>query len=184
LGFRTAEAKTLPTETEAHQDAAVNRGDVVISRSNTAERVGLVAYVEANPGRRLLSDLTWKLVPAPGVDPRYLAYALSWSGARRAIARAASGTSGSMKKLNRSKLRAVEIPLPEPAEQRAVAELIDAARVLTGQSAAATARLRSLRGAALTALLSGRHEIPQSYDRFVEHAERADGEKSLAAVVA
>jgi len=172
LGFRPTETKTLPSETEPDVRAQIRSGDVLITRSNTAERVGLVSYVADEPERLLASDLIWRLVPTAEVDPRYLACALSTANARATLSGVASGTSGSMKKLNRSKLRAISIPLPsDRIEQGLIADRLEAVRLAIDSYQRDVAALRVLRARLAKASISGDHEIPDTYDQFLNRAQ-------------
>lgn len=168
LGFRASEAKTLPASVEPFESARIRRGDVVITRSNTPERVGLVAHVDEDPGALLLSDLTWKLDVDERVEPRYLAYALSARAARSAITAVASGTSASMKKLNHAKVRALVIPLPTSRKLQAdIADEFDEARWNISCLQVELDQLDQLRSSLLEAVFSGVCKMPPEYDELL-----------------
>lgn len=74
---------------------------------------------------------------------------------------------GAVPSINQSHIRSVQIELPPLADQQRIVETmatLDTA-VITAQSA--LDRLRDLRSSMLTVLLSGEHEIPESYDQFL-----------------
>ena len=64
--------------------------------------------------------------PNPGVEPRYLAYALRFFTPQ--IAALAGSTT--FKEVNRSTIRKFQIPLPPPSEQRRIVEILDQADVI------------------------------------------------------
>jgi type I restriction enzyme S subunit len=165
LAFQEAEAKALPADVTPDATwPVVQRGDVLMTRSNTPERVGLATYVESCSGQLLLSDLIWKLIPGPALEPRYLSYVLSISETRRAITSAASGTSASMKKLNHAKVRALRVPTASRARQAEVADLLDAMRDVVNLQQGELVALRAAKRAALNAVYYGHHEVPKEYD--------------------
>jgi hypothetical protein len=147
----------------------VRDGDLLISRSNTPDRVGFVCLARDVPDDTYLPDLAWRLVPDESkVLPSYLEQALSSQQFRTQVTAAASGTSASMQKINRTNFSALTVPVPDLEAQRAYVEPLAA----MGESLAALARseaeLLPLRSHMLTVLLSGEHEIPASYDELLE----------------
>jgi type I restriction enzyme S subunit len=164
-GFRPSEAKTLPPEVRILDKARVRQGQVIITRANTSERVGLACHVDRDPGHRLLSDLMWRLELRDGVEPRYLAYALSTPGARRLLASAASGTNPSMKKLNREKLRAIAVGFPvTPKEQEGIADYLDVLKISLQDYIAYAEVIRAFRARLARALARGERRIPEHHD--------------------
>jgi hypothetical protein len=106
-------------------------------------------------------------------DCAYLYWMMRRPGFQSEITRAASGSTG-LGNIAATKLREMTIVWPEEANDRT-------ARVLTYEeleSSRAAARtyaeaLRTLRSNLLTVLLSGEHEIPSSYDQFLNLDEEA-----------
>lgn len=166
--FLPAECKAIAPNVKMPQKAAVRAGDVLITRSNTSDRVGDVALVDEDNPRLFLSDLTLRLHPRREIlSPAYLAEALLTSAARAQIEGSARGTSGSMKKISRSLIRTFDIPVPPIEEQEKVVALIAAARNLEVASDVQAGALSRLRSSVLTGVLSGEHVIPDSYDELV-----------------
>lgn len=156
-------AAALPEKTRLHD------GDLLITRSNTPERVGYVALARDVSENTFLPDLVWRLVVDESVVSReYLAQVLSSPTMRAAITASATGTSQSMQKINKTNFGALRIPVPDLETQGTYVEPIvaigDALRLADSE----LADLRRLRTNLLTALLSGEHEIPESYDELME----------------
>lgn len=161
--FNDRQAKALPPDVPPFPDGEVKPGDVIITRSNTRQRVGAVCRVRTTRPRLLLCDLTWRLKgDAERIDPDYLVAALTAAGAREQIEHLASGTSDSMKKISKRVLREIEIPLPDIETQREIGE-----RVLTLVNEAELAaqerdRLAAVRAALVESLLSGERRVAES----------------------
>ena len=76
------------------------------------------------------------------VDNRYLMHAINAPHGRRGIARHVTGTT--RRRISRKNLGKVEIPLPSPAEQKRIAEILDAADALRAKRREALAQLDTL----------------------------------------
>jgi type I restriction enzyme S subunit len=115
--FLDEENKALPSHLEARPEYAVQPGDFLLSRANTAELVAR-SVVAWNPKPRLmLSDKIIRLHTASGVDKAYLNLFNNSSFARTHYVANASGTSASMKNVSREVVLALPVPVPPAAEQ-------------------------------------------------------------------
>jgi type I restriction enzyme S subunit len=121
------------------------------------------------PGfRALCSADAYPLRPSTGVDPRFLLeLLLSDQFAARAV-----GKSGrtKMPKVNRSELMTIAVPFPNHANQVQVGNLASGLRRVADAAACHRQALRDIKAAFLEELLGGAHEIPASYDRFLDGA--------------
>jgi type I restriction enzyme, S subunit len=167
--FRPEEAKALPKDIEMPEAALVNVGDVLITRSNTPGTVGYVCLVDRVGPMTYLSDLILRLHPMPDLLSGYLAEALLTDDARAQIVGSARGTSGSMRKISRMTIREVEIPVPVSLDaQHATVALLTSVAHVRDRAHAAAVSTGALRSTLRATLLSGDHEIPASYDRFLD----------------
>jgi type I restriction enzyme S subunit len=166
--FDPNEAKALPSSAKPKLAAQVKPGDLLMSRSNTFDRVGAACVVDVEADNLLLCDLIFRLGLAEGADPTFIAHALSTGRVREQIEANAVGTSGSMKKVNQSIIRELQVPLLSPEEQVAatglLADYADAVRA----SQQALSSARTLRNAIVAELVLGSHVIPSTYDSIVE----------------
>ncbi|WP_153392720.1 restriction endonuclease subunit S [Ornithinicoccus halotolerans] len=80
----------------------------------------------------------------------------------------AKGTTGSRSRSKASDVLSYQCPLPPLAEQRHIVEVMDTVDDARDRCQRHTLQLRELRSALLAALLSGEHEIPESYDELLE----------------
>lgn len=168
--FDADEAKRLDDPSGYMQTHLVNEGDLLITRSNTPERVGYVAVALDVPPNTYLPDLIWRIHPDESrCLASYLAHMLSSAEMRSRITASASGTSSSMQKINKKGFRAIKVPIPDTiAAQEAYIKKCDSCIDTIGALKAELARIRTFGTALLTSLLNQQTEIPASYDTFLE----------------
>jgi hypothetical protein len=121
VGFDPTGLKQARMDSDDALQATVESGEVLVARSNTAELVGRVAVYGGRPSDVVASDLVIRVRPSSDVDPTYLGTYLSMLFATGYWKDRAGGASGSMKKIRRTQLRAVELQLPTLSTQREVA---------------------------------------------------------------
>lgn len=123
--FKSSESKALPTGYVPPPDHFVRPGDLLISRANTAELVGAVAYVEDTPSDLVLPDKVWRFVwRNPDSVPLYYRSLFRTASVRRRISQLASGTGGSMKNISKAKLMELELPMVTVHAQREFARRV------------------------------------------------------------
>lgn len=130
--------------TESMLSALLRRGDLLISRSNTLERVGFVGiYNGESEGAVSYPDTMMRLsVRADLVLPQYLELYMQSPVARRQIASIAAGTSASMKKINKANLQTLAVLLPVLKVQQ---ELVNVRKQICCGRLAVLARLKQNR---------------------------------------
>jgi type I restriction enzyme S subunit len=107
------------------------------------------------------------LVPDPNrVEPRFLFH---WLRSRKDSMRDRRSGS-SQPNLNKETVIQEPVPVVELDRQRVVASVLDALSETSGNSSKVVAAAERARTALVADLLSGEHEIPESYDRFLEGA--------------
>lgn len=125
--FRPAESKALPSGYRPPADHLVRSGDLLISRANTSELVGAVAYVEDSPPNLVLPDKIWRFVWRDEESvPLYYRALFRTGSVRRRISQLSSGTGGSMKNISKAKLAELELPRVSSHQQREFARRIEA----------------------------------------------------------
>lgn len=107
------------------------------------------------------------LVADPSEIDEGLLYHLLASESARLAAKA---TGAAQANISKRVVLAHEIGVPPLPLQRKLGAMADAALDAADAARGESERLRDLRVNLLTALLSGEHEIPASYDRFIEEA--------------
>ena len=134
--------------------AQLTQGDLLVSRSNTQELVGLAGIFDENRNDISFPDTMMRLsIDEARVCKEYLeAFLLSRSG-RLHMMRAAAGTSGSMKKINRQTLGTCVVPTPSLEDQLRLMDRISPLKEVTVAAEAAAMRVRVLRSAIIEAAM-------------------------------
>ncbi|MFD6431925.1 hypothetical protein [Streptomyces venezuelae] len=143
---------------QAHVDPAyeVSLGDLLMTRANTEELVGLACVVDVPTRRLMLSDKTLRITPNKKADARFMALALSMPGVRQQIRVAATGTSASMKNIGQRGVRALVVPNVPVEGQRRIAAVISSARCRELALEKQIAKLRTVQRGVVEDLLTGR----------------------------
>lgn len=158
-GFRPLQLKNAPSRDAGLKRAVLNDGDLLISRANTRELVGLVGRFQELGIPCTYPDLMMRLRPNHRVLPEYLEIALRAPSTRRHIRAAASGTSGSMVKINSSVLCNLLTAIPEIAEQRRIIRVLNSAAVRIGAEERRLVKLRLVKEGLANDLLTGRVRV-------------------------
>jgi type I restriction enzyme, S subunit len=155
--------ESISTEALAQSSAwLVPEGAVLVAMYGAT--AGAVGYLEMPMAT---NQAVLALIGEPSkTDQRFLYH---WLRSRRSIMK--SRATGATQP-NLSKKRVLEELIPSlPVErQREMAELLDRTLKVETESVRWIARTKTVRGQILSSLLSGDHEIPDSYDRFLEAA--------------
>ncbi|MFF3255161.1 hypothetical protein ACFYWP_30025 [Actinacidiphila glaucinigra] len=119
--FASRENKVLRDAALIHPRYEVKHGDLLMTRANTEELVGLACVVENPPPRLLLSDKTLRLhVDTSVADPRFVQLALAQRTVRQRVRALATGTSAGMKNIGQEQIRQLEVPNVPLADQRRI----------------------------------------------------------------
>lgn len=127
-GYQFGQLKQV-VPTDKMLNATLTKGDFLISRSNTAELVGLVGIYNENRGDVSFPDTMMRLkVSSDVIRTDYLETVLLSSYGRKLMKRICAGTSHSMKKINRKTLGEINIPLVSTTKQN---ELMQSVHLFT-----------------------------------------------------
>lgn len=118
--FKGEHSKFIDIDVAEDSELWLRDGDILVQRGNTIEYVGVAAVYHGPPRRFVYPDLMMKLRVSPNMDVDFLALAMSQDDARNFLRARASGTSGSMPKINQATLRALPLPIPPLPEQRRI----------------------------------------------------------------
>ena len=103
----------------------IKRGDFLVSRSNTLDKVGRAALYESSLKNISWPDLMMKFrVDEKKIDPRFLELILQSYHARKHFMRYASGTSGSMVKITKSVVESLEVPSFSLSVQKNIVDFV------------------------------------------------------------
>lgn len=120
-------------------------GCLLMSRANTPELVGAVAYVEGNYPNLFLSDKLWQIRVSDddNASAKWVAAILSSDVYRKKLMELATGSSRSMRNISQDAFLDLEIPLPQKNEQRQVVAVLDTADNLGSNAASLLAALQA-----------------------------------------
>lgn len=152
--------KRLNETIHPSSDLFLRAGDVLIQRSNTLDLVGTTVVFDGPSGVYVYPDLLIRLRCRDEATAHWFwRYANSQRG-RQYFVSVAAGSTGSMPKLSAQRLRAMPIPLPPPAERRAVTAALSDVDGLIGALEKLIAKKRAIKQAAMQQLLTGKTRLP------------------------
>lgn len=158
----TALVRITPELSARYHRTILRGGEVVIAL------VGTTGHAAVADGRLAGANVSRAVGVIPCdlevVRPQYLVAFFESPVGRQMTDRVLTGAV--QKVLNLGALRDIEIPLPTLAEQDEVYAMYDALSDVTERSRVHASRFQGLRSSLLSELLTGRHEIPQSYDEL------------------
>jgi type I restriction enzyme S subunit len=154
-GFRPHENKVVQDLRLVNDAYEVRDGDLLMTRANTPELVGLTCLVHAPPPRRLLCDKTLRLRVSRVASAAFVFYATQLPSTRVQIELSATGSSGSMKNIGQSAIAALLIPRPPLTEQARIASVLQAHDETLSNEIRALGKLEGLRYGLSATLLSG-----------------------------
>jgi len=162
--FCAREQKALPSDVSPLPEYEIGPGDIIMSRGNTLELVGMAAFVREVRPQLLLSDLLYRFRARPeSALGEFITLSLRSPHVRFQIERAATGTSASMKKIGQSVIREFLIALPPLEEQRGIVSRVRSATLvldrLLAETGLAIDLLRERRAALITAAVTGQIEV-------------------------
>lgn len=107
-------------------------GSLIVSRANTPELVGSIAYIEEDHPNLFLSDKLWQIrLPESGpLSPKWINVVLSSPSYRKQLIGLATGSSKSMQNISQVSFFGIEIPAPTLNEQLRIVRVQDAANQL------------------------------------------------------
>ncbi|MEX0331442.1 MAG: hypothetical protein AB3N64_08480 [Puniceicoccaceae bacterium] len=115
--------KKLPVSLEAKVDKslAITTDDILVSRANTRELLGLAARALENAPNILLCDKLFRFRANPDLAiPQFIVLAIRSKGSRVQIESSANGASSSMQNIGQGVIWNLWIPLPPLDEQRTI----------------------------------------------------------------
>ncbi|MEU8778963.1 hypothetical protein [Streptomyces sp. NPDC048606] len=155
-GFRPRQLKHIPKSDQA-QRFVISDGDLLMSRANTRELVGLVGLYKDVGQPCIYPDLMMRLTPDPEIClPEYLELALRTPTLRRAVQAGARGTSESMVKISSELVESLDVPVPSLEAQRRAVRAVAALDLRIARQEERIEKLRVVQQGVTEDLLSGR----------------------------
>jgi len=159
--FRADEHKALAVKDGFDRKNEVQVGDLLMSRaSGSIELVGSVALVRKTRSKLLLSDKTFRLVPAQDVDREFLALQLNASHVRAQIEQTSNGAEGLPNNITKPAINALWVALPPVAEQvslvPSLSHLLSKIDAMSERLVRSVALLQERRSALISAAVTGK----------------------------
>ena len=161
-GFQPRQLKNVPSGDARNVGAVLRDGDLLMSRANTRELVGLVGIYKDVGYDCIYPDLMMRLTPTKRCRVGYLELVLRSSTVRRQIQGMAQGTSESMVKISSSIVQDLKVQIPDLAAQDRILEVVDAARARRDAEEAVRDGLLRLKAGLAEDLLTGRVRVPEA----------------------
>ena len=118
------ENKALLDDDLFNSEVEVREGDLLFTRKNTPDLVGMAAYVYKTPPKLMMPDLIFRLVPNERINPIFLWQLINCREFRPIIRRAASGSAQSMSNISKERLGKIQIICPPIFEQERLQPLM------------------------------------------------------------
>jgi len=177
--FDERQNKKLPAGLEPLPGLEVRDGDVLVSRANTRELLGLAAVAIRPRHRLLLCDKLFRFRANPAaVDAHFLVYALRQRTSRAQIESSTNGASDSMQNIAQGVIRNLTLSMPPFQEQL---QILDALRTQTAQMLTAISRaereislLREYRTRLIADVVTGKLDVREAAARLPDEVEEPE----------
>jgi type I restriction enzyme, S subunit len=157
--FNPNHFKYINFPVDSSSDLWLEKDDILIQRGNTLEYVGVAAIFDGERQTFLYPDLMMKIKMISLVHTKYAHRVINSFYSRCFFEARASGTSGSMPKINQQIVRSLPFPLPPLAEQKRIVATVD--RLMTHCDQLQT-QLQTRSDLAHTLLHSAIHQLSQT----------------------
>ena len=137
--YRPDENKAMLDEAYFSKDITVQSGDLLFTRKNTPELVGMCAYVYKTPTNLMLPDLIFRLNTKPLCNKIYLWKLINHELFRKQIQALSSGSAKSMSNISKERLLHLSVILPPLSLQKQFAAFVaevDKSKLFVGSAAA------------------------------------------------
>ena len=124
--YNENENKALLDGTPFNSKIEVHNADLLVTRKNTYELVGMSAYVWKTDSGLMMSDLIFRLNTSGNVNKKYLWKLINHKSFHENIKKLAGGSAGSMPNISKKRLMGLLIPLPPLLLQNEFADRIAA----------------------------------------------------------
>lgn len=106
------ENKALLDENLFVETAEVHSGDLLFTRKNTPELVGMAAYVRETPPKLMMPDLIFRLVPNEKMNAVFLWQLINCKEYRPVIQAISGGSAKSMSNISKERLGKITVICP------------------------------------------------------------------------
>ena len=122
--YKPGENKAMIDEDLFDESAEVRDNDLLFTRKNTPELVGMSAYVFSTPPKLMMPDLIFRLNAKASCNKIYLWQLINHDLFRPCIQNIANGSAKSMSNISKNRLSKLSIPVPPLALQTQFANFV------------------------------------------------------------
>ncbi|WP_405796176.1 hypothetical protein [Streptomyces sp. NBC_01506] len=159
-GFQARQLKCVPVEGAGNNRSLLTDGDLLVSRANTRELVGLAGVYRDIGSPCIYPDLMMRLRPRHNLHSEVLELGLRLPEIRRRIQGFSQGTSESMVKITGEMIGDLKVPVPGQEDQESLLKAMNALRVKFERHTAVLDKLQSTKRALMDDLLTCRVRVP------------------------
>ena len=172
--YNPQENKALHSDADFVKQAEIHAGDLLFTRKNTPDLVGMCAYVWQTPENLMMPDLIFRLIPNKNIHPIFLWKLINHDVFRPKIKKLATGSAQSMSNISQERLKSLVVFVPPLDLQNEFAAFVEQAD--KSKFAVLMHRQISLKTALLSAMFSSytnsdRRICKSLHRRSVEHDE-------------
>jgi type I restriction enzyme S subunit len=177
--FSPQQNKRLPSSLQPDHRLEIRDGDVLVSRANTRELLGLAAVAEHPPAKRMLCDKLFRFrARGDCFNSKFLVLTLRAKPSRVQIESSTNGASSSMQNIGQGVLKNLWVAAPSVAEQDMIVTHI---AVATQPLRAAISRLereiellREYRTRLVADVVTGKLDVRDAAARLPEQPDESD----------
>jgi type I restriction enzyme S subunit len=158
-GLQPLQLKPAPRTDKRLSSALLSDGDLLMSRANTRELVGMVGVYRDVGSPCTYPDLMMRLRPSTETSAEFLQLVLQASAVRRQVQAHAVGTSESMVKISGKIVSDLVVAIPSKTEQKQILALFAAGDARLNAELEIVAVLRELKAGLMDDLLTGRVRV-------------------------
>jgi type I restriction enzyme S subunit len=159
-GLNHIENKAVRNRSLIDESIEVKQGDLLMTRANTDDLIGLSCIAKDPPPGLMLCDKTLRLDVNPELAiPEFVNLVLGLGEVRNQIRAMASGTSGSMKNVSQDSIRKLRIPLPSLDVQQRLLSAVGACESKISNARHRLDKLRLIKDGLTDDLLTGKVRV-------------------------
>lgn len=160
-GFRSDQNKSIASLSHIESSYEVKSGDLLMSRANTPDLVGLVCLVSDPQPKLMLCDKTLKLIVNQSIaSTNFIFFCMQQHYVRNQIEISATGTSMSMKNIGQSAIRAISVAFPPLEEQLLIVGKLNSIESRLLREKLISQKLQKQKSGLMCDLLSGKVQVP------------------------
>lgn len=159
-GYKPLQLKFAPSSDRKLSSALLSDGDILISRANTIDLVGLVGIYKSIGEKCIYPDLMMRLTSTASIRTEFLEHSLQHQTTRRKITCLSQGTSSSMVKINAGNVKSLLIPCPDIPEQDRIIQQLSSIISNIKSEHEKMIKYQTIKSGLMQDLLSGRVRVP------------------------